>query len=794
MGVDFQVNVNVKTNGKEAVDALERQLAKLQNESLNIKVNTNGLSGSDVNKQFEQAGKQASSSFNKGMSSRKIGTPFDYATIKKANQKEIDSIAKEMRKSMPGLDTKTSDKWATEYVSKRQRAYDADVKAAQTAANKRAKLEYDTDQRWQKNLHTQEQKATQERARAIQKQQADTIKNANTQKRIQVQQQIAAMKYEATMKNAKSNAWVQTGKENLSNWSNQYKIKDKEQDKLLEKFKASQKQLSKYTSDSFGDSLKQKYGNTDSYARIIESLENAKSLQTSLGSEMSKGITSSNFDGVNADLKEMNSLVQKVTTEFNRLEQPISTLSATKAGDATLNWLKNNSKAAKEYGSALESLAQKQKQARTSGEAKSYQQEVNAIKAEASQKGLTGNSITSELKRAFSQIGQFVGIYGGLQRAVSAVTDSISELKEIDTILTEISKTSDLTTSQLKTLGETSFDSASKWGKKASDYLTGIQEMSRSGYYGKQAEQMADLSVLAQSAGDLDPNTANSYLLASNAAYKYQGNVEKLNAVLDGQNMITNRNSVSMSDMAAATTKAASMASELGVKENQLSAMIGTIESRTKAGGDEVGTALKSLLINVQNINNDKIAGTFKAAGVAQTEFVNGVEKMRNPIDILEDLSKVFNSLEESDPLRTEIITNIGQKYHANKLSSLLSGWTDYEKMLQDYSEGTGSAAVEAEKSANNWEGSINKLGNAWTGLVQNFANSDTIKLATNSLTSLLKTIDNGTSSLGTFKTLGIAAGLWSGAKNAGRSKMHLLNRYSRMPAYTYEFMLKMVA
>lgn len=522
MGVDFQVNVNVKTNGKEAVDALERQLTKLQNESVNIKVNTNGLSGSDVNKQFEQAGKQASSSFNQGMSSRKIGTPFDYATIKKANQKEIDSIAKEMRKSMPGLDTKTSDKWATEYVSKRQRAYDADVKAAQTAANKRAKLESDTEQRWQKNLYKQRQKEANEQKKAYAQKQKTTqqIKDSYWKQYFQNQ-------------NKRDPAF-----DDMKAYYLQQEKEFKELNNLDEKFKASQKQLSKYTSDSFGDSLKQKYGNTDSYARIIENLEKAKSLQASLGSEMSKGITSSNFDGVNADLKEMNSLIQKVTTEFNRLEQPISTLSATKAGDATLNWLKNNSKAAKEYGSALESLAQKQKQAKTGGEAKSYQQEVNAIKAEASQKGLTGNSITSELKRAFSQIGQFVGIYGGLQKVVGYVTSSISELKEIDTILTEISKTSDLTTSQLKTLGETSFDSASKWGKKASDYLTGIQEMSRSGYYGKQAEQMADLSVLAQSAGDLDPNTANSYLLASNAAYKYQGNVEKLNAVLDGQNMI----------------------------------------------------------------------------------------------------------------------------------------------------------------------------------------------------------------------------------------------------------------
>src|SRR5699024_3640996 len=226
--------------------------------------------------------------------------------------------------------------------------------------------------------------------------------------------------------------------------------------------------------------------------------------------------------------------------------------------------------------------------------------------------------------------------------------------KEIDSILTEISKTSDLTNSQIQELGANSFEAASQWGRTAKDYLLGVQEMSRSGYYGDQAEKMAQTSILAQAAGDLDADMANSYLLASNAAYQYQGNVEKLNALLDGQNMITNRNSVSMQDMAEATTRAASMASELGVSENELSAIIGTMTARTKADGGEIGNAIKSLLINVENINNDKIAGTFKKIGVAQTEMVNGFEQMRNPIDILEDLAKAFNSLDESDPLRTE--------------------------------------------------------------------------------------------------------------------------------------------
>lgn len=474
-----------------------------------------------------------------------------------------------------------------------------------------------------------------------------------------------------------------------------------------------------------------------------------------------------NFNKLTSDLEKYRNQIKVVQNEQKALGNSITSVSksfskidAVTASNKTLTWLKNNSRAAKVYGDQLKEIAESQRKATSDSELTSLNKDFNKTVSEAKLLGLTGKSFTAEFKRAFSQIAQFTQIYGGIENVIQTIQNSVIELKNVDSILTEISKTSDMTTDQLTKLGETSFDSASKWGKKASDYLLGIQEMSRSGYYGKQAEQMAETSILAQAAGDLNSDVANSYLLASNAAYQYSGNVQKLNALLDGQNMITNRNSVSMQDMAEATTQAASMASELGVQENQLSAMIGTIESRTKAGGNEVGNAIKSLLINVQNVNNSKIAETFKKAGVAQTEFVNGVEKMRNPIEVLEDLAKVFNQLEESDPLRTEILTNIGQKYQANKLSALLSGWSDYEKMLVDYSEGTGSAAKEAEKSANNWEGSLNKLSNTWTGFIQNFANSNMITSGLQGLTGIIKIIDTVVSKAGTLETvMGILGG-----------------------------------
>ena len=92
-------------------------------------------------------------------------------------------------------------------------------------------------------------------------------------------------------------------------------------------------------------------------------------------------------------------------------------------------------------------------------------------------------------------------------------------------------------------------------------------------------------------------------------------------------------------------------------------------------------------------------------------------------------------------------------------MSALLSGWDDYKKMLQDYADGTGSAVEEAEKSASNWEGSANKLSNAFTKIVNNFANSDAIITGTNELTDLLNVFDGFIGKAGALQSVAAIVG-----------------------------------
>ena len=90
----------------------------------------------------------------------------------------------------------------------------------------------------------------------------------------------------------------------------------------------------------------------------------------------------------------------------------------------------------------------------------------------------------------------------------------------------------------------------------------------------------------------------------------------------------------------------------------------------------------------------------------------------------------------------------------------------EYDKMLQDYSQGKGSAAKEAEKSANNWEGSLNKLSNSWTKFISNFANAGQITSAIQGLSGLVDVLNELVNILTPLGTIGAGAGIFALFKN----------------------------
>lgn len=390
------------------------------------------------------------------------------------------------------------------------------------------------------------------------------------------------------------------------------------------------------------------------------------------------------------------------------------------------------------------------------------------------------NSFFASFKNGFSFFSYWLSPMYLMMQVIAKVKQAFTELKSVNSIMTEISKVTEMTTAQLKKLGNEAYSAASKYGRTISDYLTGVQEMSRAGFQENQAKEMAELSVLAQAAGDISAELSNEYLIATNAAYKLNGEVSRLNDVLDGQNYVANRNAVSMEHLANATKVVASQAASSGVAVNEMTAAVGTMVATTQQSGDVAGRAFKAILMNLQQVSGELDDGEIideesltkyeKACndlGVSLKTVKDGVVSLREPMEILKELAEAYTSLDKMDARRANLITAIGGKQRGNQLNALLENWGTYEKMLTDYSQGAGSAMNEAMKSANNWEGSLNRLHNTWVNTVENIANSDAIIKIINGSNSLLDVLNKLTSKLGSVGTIGVGA---FAITNLGRS------------------------
>ncbi|MCI8382374.1 MAG: phage tail tape measure protein [Lachnospiraceae bacterium] len=392
--------------------------------------------------------------------------------------------------------------------------------------------------------------------------------------------------------------------------------------------------------------------------------------------------------------------------------------------------------------------------------------------AENSIRGL--QKLTALLKKQLAEAGEsftkWLSVNSALTFGIAKAKEAISELIEIDGILTEISKSAGLTEKQMAELGDNAFEAASKYGKSAADYLAGVKEMYRSGF--DNAGEMAELSLLAQAAGDMTAASANDYLKAADEAYHFQGNIEALNAVLDSQNHMADSAAVSLQDMADATAASASAAAQYGVEIDELSALIATVAANTESSGVEIGNALKTIFDALQNTAGGTAADTLHSLGISMTEMVNCSEQLKTPVELLKEVAEAFNNLPKGDARRADILAGIGSGNHADTLSALLSDWESYESMLDLYSRGAGSAAMAAEKSAGSMEASLVRLGNTWTDLVGNFADSEAITGTVDALNGLLSIINSITDNLDPLGTAGLGAGLLAGVKNTGKRRM----------------------
>lgn len=341
-----------------------------------------------------------------------------------------------------------------------------------------------------------------------------------------------------------------------------------------------------------------------------------------------------------------------------------------------------------------------------------------------------------------------------LQAMRQSLREALSTMKEVDSELTTIQKVTGASDSYIAGLNDRAYETASKYGVKANEFLQSVAEFSRAGY-GELAEGLAEVATKTQLVGDINSETANKMLIAMDAAYKLGGSVEALSLIVDQANEIDNHYATSIEKLASGMPIVASVAAQAHITQEQLLAALGTITAKTQVSGSEAARAFRAIVLNIMGdttteveegvtVTKEEIQSLSDVLEVYASDVVEAARatgELVNPMEAIAALSKAMKEGALTEQQLMEMLSGLGGKLRTNSLVALVEGFDTYKKMLGSLGDAAGSADNEVGTMLTSWQSKANILKNTWTDLVQTVAGSDKFKAFLDDVNSALSTL-----------------------------------------------------
>lgn len=437
--------------------------------------------------------------------------------------------------------------------------------------------------------------------------------------------------------------------------------------------------------------------------------------------------------------------------------KPLSILEATTASNKTLTWLNNNTKAAKEYGQALKELSDKQKSATSREELNNYNKQFKNIVSDAERQGMVGNSFWAEMKRGFGQIGQFVGVYGVLQKGVDIAKQMAQAVLDVDTAMTNLYKVTNETSTKYKEFLSGAGQTAKDIGRDVSSYITQTSEWAKLGYSMDESANLSKISSIYSNVGEVDDKTAVSDLVTVMKAYNLQ--YDDALSIVDRYNKLGNEFATSAKDLGEGMSNAASMLSLGGTDLNKALAMLTGGAEITQSAG-ELGNALKIGQMRIQGMKGDLEALGEESEGLesvskiqthilnltkGQVNIMDSVDstKFRDYYDILQDVSEVWDSLQQTE--QADLLETMFGKNRGNQGAAVIQAFQSgqVQKAYNATLNAEGSAMQEQERWMDSLEAKIQQFKAQFQGLSNTVFSSDLFKGAIDSGTAFLNLLTN---------------------------------------------------
>lgn len=520
--------------------------------------------------------------------------------------------------------------------------------------------------------------------------------------------------------------------------------------------------------------------------------QEAKNITTSLQStfDSMKGLSGQELvtqaDKLEQEFKSVKASVEQAKLSYDRLMQPASKEKISTTLLKVQKLLSNNTKVTEEVKNEWQSYVN-----RLSSGSDIAVKEINDVNSclkitESNMRsmGKLGFSWIDKLKQAWEKFGGWGFATGTMMTLYNQIRRVPKEVYEIDTAMTNLYKVTDETSSKYNQFLESSSKSAHELGRSISSLVEQTANWAKLGFSLDEAEQLAKISSIYANVGEVDNDTAVSDMVTAMKAF----NIEASDSItiVDKLNKLGNEYATSAAALGDGLARSASAMSTSGTDINKTLAML-TGGTEITQNASEFGNFLKVGSMRIRGMKGElemlgeEVDETVDSISKVQTQILNrtggkvnifdDMGNFRDYYDIMEDISKVYNDL--NDPDKADLTEILFGKQRGNQGAALIQAFQSgqIQKALEATLNAEGSAMQEQERWMKSLEAKIQQFEAAFQSLSTTVLDSGLMKWFVDFGTGTVKVLDAVIDKIGSLETIGLGAGLFAGFKNAGRVK-----------------------
>lgn len=481
------------------------------------------------------------------------------------------------------------------------------------------------------------------------------------------------------------------------------------------------------------------------YDQLASKINKAEQALANFNAESTKG-SNANLDSMNASLKEFNTLTTSASKQYEKLMQPVDRLSQNKMLNDFKSYWNENTKAHKDFSPDYESIVSELENTKlTSGRSSELKKQIASFKSEIKSSGKEGKSWISDTKRALGQIAQFTGVYAALQNVmVELPSQMMDAVKDVDAAKIELTKVSDVPTSQLSDYWNEAAESAKKYGATISDVISSTADWSRLGYNLQDSKYLSDITTLYQKVGDdMTQESASENLISTLQGFKLKA--KDAGSIVDRINEVSNTQPINTSQLGEALKRSAS---SFNAAHTDLSSAIALITGTFSVTQDasRTGNMWKTVSMRLRSEDTrDKILDLI-GYDIMNKQGTGYKDIMK----IITDIGGNFSGY--SDKTQAKLLDVMGGKNNGNALAAALN---NSDLIKQAYNTAEFGSEGSAEKELSNYQKSIEyhigQMKASFQELSTTAVNSDVFK----------GFIDGGTTAINVLtKFIGVANGV----------------------------------